>query len=257
MPSEKHTVARRFGAAAAHYDQAAALQRRIGNDLLEQAAIRLKHGLHGKTVLDIGSGSGHFSRLLKQAGATVWALDIAEGMLRHSAGRHSADAYLLADAESLPLADNSVDVCFSNLAVQWCDFARSLAEMRRVCRSDGLIALSTLADGSLWQLKQAWQHVDDAPHVNRFAALPFLQQHSAVLAQPELICRDYTEYYPGLNELLRDLKNIGANHVSGRSGGLMGKQRWQQFCQAYAALCDSDGRWPLTYRAALLLASPG
>lgn len=65
--------------------------------------------------------------------------------------------WLVADAESLPFPSDSFDVVFSNLMVQWCDDPRTVfAECRRVLRPGGRLVLSTLLEGTLTELKQAW-----------------------------------------------------------------------------------------------------
>ena len=105
MPSEhKQHIARAFSQAAATYDDAAALQRQVGTRLLHLLEQRHQSNLAGQTVLDIGAGSGHFSRIMQEKGACVLALDLAEGMLRRVHAQQRAAACLLADAEALPLA---------------------------------------------------------------------------------------------------------------------------------------------------------
>ncbi|MDO5058415.1 MAG: malonyl-ACP O-methyltransferase BioC [Neisseria sp.] len=252
MPHDKRQIARAFGQAAAQYDAAAEIQRRIGSLLMERLENRFSDGLNGKTVLDIGAGSGWFSQQLAEKNAAVIALDLAEGMLRHIRSRSPEQPCILADAEALPLADNSIDACFSSLAVQWCDLASSLAEMQRVTRKGGVVAVSTLAEGSLAQLKQAWQSADNTPHVNTFLPVSEIERIAAPF-NAEVVPLTLTQHFHTLNDLLGSLKNIGANHVGGRKNGLTGKTRWQRFSQAYAALRDADDRYPLDYRAVLIL----
>lgn len=250
MPYDKRQIARNFSAAAERYDRAADIQRESGRLLMAHAGRPFADGLHGKTLLDIGAGSGHFSRLHRSAGAEVYALDLAEGMLRHIRRHSPALNCILADAEQLPLADNSTDICFSNLAVQWCSLERALAEMRRITRPGGTIAVSTLADGSLSQLKQAWQAADRSEHVNTFLDADGIQ---AAAGHADVRLHKLTARFPDLRELLHSLKTIGANHVGKRSGGLTGKHRWQRFAQAYETFRDADGLYPLDYRVATII----
>lgn len=257
MPSEnaKQRIARAFSRAAASYDNAAELQRHTGNRLLALWQQRYSDGLKHKRALDIGAGSGWFSREMRKAGADVCALDLAEGMLRHIRTRRHADNCLLADAEALPLADNSINLCFSNLAVQWCgNLAQAAAEMQRVTRSGGSVAVATVSAGSLWQLRQAWQAADNAPHVNRFLNEADIRAAFACFGAPEVRTETCTQTFDSLPDLLRSLKSIGANHVSDRNGGLTGKARWQRFCDAYEALRDENNKLPLDYRITYIIA---
>lgn len=69
----------------------------------------------------------------------------------------------------LPLATATFDLAWSNLAVQWCgNLSTALRELYRVVRPKGVVAFTTLVQGSLPELHQAWQAVDERPHANRF-----------------------------------------------------------------------------------------
>lgn len=258
MPSEtphKQQIARAFSQAAATYDAAAALQREVGSRLLAMLEARFSDGLHGKTILDIGAGSGWFGKEMQARGATVIALDLAEGMLRHTARHRRAACCLLADAERLPLADNSVDACFSSLAVQWCDLSAAAAEMRRVTRNGGTVAAATVGEGSLHQLGGAWRAADSDAHTNPFLGEAEIRRAFGCFAHTQTETRTHTQTFADLQDLLGSLKNIGANHVGNRENkGLTGKRRWQRFCAAYETLRRPDGLLPLDYRIAYILA---
>nr|MBP9956780.1 malonyl-ACP O-methyltransferase BioC [Pseudomonas sp.] len=164
---DKRQVAASFSRAAASYDSVAELQRAVGAELLA----RLPAGLAPSRWVDLGSGTGHFSRALAarfpQASGT--AVDIAEGMLRHARPLGGASRFVCGDAERLPLATASHDLIFSSLALQWCaDFAAVLAEARRVLAPGGVLAFSSLCVGTLQELQGSWQAVDGFVHVNRF-----------------------------------------------------------------------------------------
>lgn len=78
--------------------------------------------------------------------------------------------WLNADAEQLPVPDNSTDLIFSNLMIQWSTRPELvLAECQRILKPGGILAISTLLAGTLEELKQAWAYADPGrPHVNRF-----------------------------------------------------------------------------------------
>jgi len=163
----KQAVADAFSRAAGHYENAAQLQRDVGEHLLSMVAEQ--HQSAGDRVLDAGCGTGYFSRRWRDMGKQVTALDLSQGMLDMASALNSADSYIPGDIERLPLADQSVDICYSNLAVQWCNaLPRALEEMHRVTRIGGLVVFSTLAEGSLGELAAAWMKVDGRRHVNQF-----------------------------------------------------------------------------------------
>lgn len=240
----KKAVADAFSRAAHSYEGAAELQRQTGETLM--ALADAQGATLGRQVLDAGCGTGYFSRRWRDKGKNVTALDLSEGMLQRARELHSADQYLPGDIEHLPLGDNSVDLSFSNLAVQWCNaLPRALQELVRVTRPGGIVLFSTLAEGSLLELSQAWMRVDGRPHVNKFltpdkiaeACTPFT--HHVEFSQ-------HTALFPDVMSLLRSLKGIGATHIKGgRLGGLGGRERLASLDKNYVR---QDGQLPLTYR---------
>ncbi|MDO7667793.1 MAG: malonyl-ACP O-methyltransferase BioC [Pseudomonadota bacterium] len=258
---KKHLVARSFGNAAAHYDDVAVLQRQTGDELLDRLSLVT---LQPKRVLDLGVGTGRNLTLLakRYPNAQLLALDIAPAMLQQARQRYQKVSgikrwlpysnmpfYLAGDAEELPLADNSVDLVFANLALQWCDPRMSFAEIQRVLRPDGLLMFTTLGPDTLRELRQAWAEVDDYPHVNMFYDMHDVGEAmmAAGLAEPVLDTDRYTLTYDSAMALMKDLKVLGARNVnSGRRRGLTGKNTIKQVGDAYEPF-RRDGVLPATY----------
>ncbi|MNG59711.1 Malonyl-[acyl-carrier protein] O-methyltransferase [compost metagenome] len=239
-PVNKQAVASAFSRAAGSYDAAAVLQRDVGERLLGMGA---EH--RGERLLDAGCGTGHFSRRWRELGKQVTALDLAPGMLAFARRQQAADHYLLGDIENVPLPAAAVDICFSSLVVQWCsDLPRALAELYRVTRPGGLILFSTLAEGSLAELGDAWQQVDGERHVNDF--LPLAQIDAACAGyRHRLETERKTLHYPDVMALMRSLKGIGATHLhQGREAGLLSRRRLAALQAAYPR---RGGEFPLSY----------
>jgi len=94
-------------------------------------------------ILDVGCGSG---RLLRAAHrrwpkARLFGVDPSAGMVE--AGKRITPAELhLTGAESIPLADASIDLAFSTIAFHhWADPAQGLREVARVLRPGGHFVL--------------------------------------------------------------------------------------------------------------------
>lgn len=156
----KQSIARGFGGASATYDGASRLQKIMGNAMLaEFAGIPVP-----ESILDLGCGTGWFCQKLaeKYPDSVITGADLSPGMLAEAFKRNpGAVHWLCSDAEQLPLADNSVDLIFSNLMIQWSTRpAMVLRECRRILRPGGRLAISTLLDGTLSELKQAWAEAD-------------------------------------------------------------------------------------------------
>lgn len=249
---DKRQVAASFSRAAASYDSVAELQRAVGAELLA----RLPAGLAPSRWVDLGSGTGHFSRALAarfpQASGT--AVDIAEGMLRHARPLGGASRFVCGDAERLPLATASHDLIFSSLALQWCaDFAAVLAEARRVLAPGGVLAFSSLCVGTLQELQGSWQAVDGFVHVNRFRRFEDYRAlcEACGLEVVELATERRVLHYADLRQLTFELKALGAHNLNpGRPGGLTGRARVRALVEAYERFRDEHGlpaSWQVVY----------
>lgn len=246
---DKRQVAASFSRAAASYDSVAELQRAVGGALLDSLP---KH-FAPERWLDLGCGTGYFSRQLAQRfpASSGLAMDIAEGMLQHAQPLGGARYFAAGDAERLPLADGCLDLVFSSLAMQWCgDFAAVLAEARRVLRPGGLLVFSSLCVGTLQELRDSWQEVDGFVHVNRFREF---QRYQALcgasgLTPLQLERRPRTLHFPDLRSLTHELKALGAHNLNpGRPGGLTGRARMLALIDAYERRRDDAGL-PVTYQ---------
>lgn len=233
---DKRWVAKSFSRAAASYDSAARLQRQVGSKLL--ARLPPVSGV----LVDLGSGTGHFLSELKRANpdAELIALDIAEGMLQHSRRQGCpAEGWVCADAEALPLAEASVAACYSSLAIQWCeDYGRLFAELERSLRPGGIVCLSTLTEGTLAELRRAWQAVDGYVHVNRFVAMAQVRRALEEAGFVDIdICEETVVLHcADLRALSAELKALGAHNVNtGRPRGLTGRQRLARLEAVYEA----------------------
>ena len=249
---ERGEVRRAFDRAAATYDAAAELQRRVRDELLS----RLDYvKLEPAAVLDLGAGTGHAALALKRRypASTVLAVDLAESMLREARRRQTLFRRfqrVCADAAALPLRSASVELVFSSLMLQWCDVPDGVfAECRRVLRPGGLLSFTTFGPDTLVELRRAWAAADDGVHVSRF-----LDMHDvgdalvrAGFAEPVMDVDRVTLTYAEVRDLMRDLKAIGAhNAASGRRRGLTGRSTFARVVDAYERE-RRDGRLPATY----------
>ena len=255
---DKKQVRRAFSKAAPDYDATAVMQREVCARMLE----RLDYiKLQPARILDAGSGTGRGTRQLAQRypASQMIALDIAIGMLQTARGRSGwwqklfggeKQLQVCADVEALPLAANSVEMVWSNLALQWCnDLPETFAELHRVLKVDGLLMFSTFGPDTLKELRQAFSGVDEHNHLNRFADMHDIGDmlmHSG-FAEPVMDMEMLTLTYDDVRGVLQDLKTIGAhNATAGRGQGLMGKNAWARLTENYERL-RRDGKLPATF----------
>ncbi|UCH87487.1 MAG: class I SAM-dependent methyltransferase [Dehalococcoidia bacterium] len=103
--------------------------------------------VRGKRVLDVASGVGYGADILKSAGAAeVVAIDRSPEAVKYGKKHHSRyqPAYVVGDAESLPVRSSQFDVVVSFETIEHVpDYQRFLAEVKRALRQDGLCIVST------------------------------------------------------------------------------------------------------------------
>lgn len=240
MAVNKQAVAAAFGRAAQSYARHDELQRLSADCLLAQLG-----DINPARVIDAGCGPGAMSRYWRAQGCDVTALDLSPAMLAEARQQQSAARYVTGDIEALPLADATFSLAWSNLAVQWCDDLRqAVGELRRVTEPGGNIAFTTLADGSLPELNQAWRALDSLPHANRF--LPATEIEQALRDWPLRCGIDtVTLWFADAASALRSLKGIGATHLhAGRQQGLT-RGKLQRLQEAWP---QQQGKFPLTYQ---------
>lgn len=95
----------------------------------------------GRHVLELGAGTGKFTRLIVPTGATVTAVEPVAAM--RAALERSCPSVTVVDgtAESIPLPAASVDSVVAAQAFHWFDGERALAEIHRVLRPSGRLML--------------------------------------------------------------------------------------------------------------------
>jgi malonyl-CoA O-methyltransferase len=255
---DKKMMRRSFSRAAAGYDATAVLQREVCTRMLERLDyIKMKPA----RLLDAGSGTGWGGRQLaaKYPDAQIIALDIAIGMLQTAQSRSGwwkklfgggRQMAVCGDVEALPLAPNSIEMVWSNLAVQWCnDLPATFVELHRVLKVEGLLMFSTLGPDTLKELRLAFNGVDGHNHLNRFADMHDVGDMlvQAGFSEPVMDMEYMTLTYDDVRGVLQDLRGIGAhNATQGRGQGLMGKNAFARLLENYEKL-RREGKLPATY----------
>jgi SAM-dependent methyltransferase len=105
-------------------------------DAVAWLAVRCRLG-PGRTVVDLGAGTGKLTRLLPATGARVIAVEPIAEMRALIEEVEALDG----TAEAIPLADGAADAVVVAQAFHWFDHARALPELHRVLAPDGRLGL--------------------------------------------------------------------------------------------------------------------
>ena len=127
------------------------------SDAIEHCVLRL-NPKPGERILDLSTGTGWTSRVVARRGASVVGVDIASGLLQAARQKARAEGlpieYRIGDAESLPFSEGEFDAVVSTFGIMFASRPEAAAaELARVCRAGGRIALTTwTADSNLFRM---------------------------------------------------------------------------------------------------------
>ncbi len=226
-------------------------------------------------VLDAGCGEGDDLAEMRQAfpSSNLIAVDASWEMLTAGQSRQTSiqtsmrrllgkwlpgrsgpsdrlDAKLVCgDFANLPLASNSVDLIWSNLALHWHPQPdRVFFEWRRVLNVNGLLMFSCFGPDTLKELRTAFSRTGKTAHI-----LPFVDMHDfgdmlvhAGFSTPVMDMETITVTYADVDKLIMDVRAFGGNPLATRSKGLLGKGPWSQI-RTELENTRSSGKLPLTF----------
>jgi len=181
----------------------------------------------------------------------VLALDFARAMLRAGRPRwrffqRDSPLCVNADFARLPLAAQSVELVWSNMALHWAaDPLAALREFHRVLAVEGLLMFSTLGPDTLAELRSA----AGAARVHPFADMHDLGDMlvAAGFAEPVMDMERVTLVYADGDALLADLRASGQTcALTGRARGLAGRGFLANL-QARLAAQQHGGKLPVSY----------
>ncbi|MFJ4922226.1 class I SAM-dependent methyltransferase [Streptomyces sp. NPDC088725] len=136
MPTTNRALS--FDAVADQYDSARPGYPPALLDAVEELTAR---PLQGSRVFDIGAGTGIATRLLRERGARVTAVEPGPGMAARLRRSLPGVPLVRGLGDALPLAGGCADLLTYAQSWHWTDPARSVPEALRVLRPGGALAL--------------------------------------------------------------------------------------------------------------------
>ena len=249
-----------FNKASALYEDSAVLQQHV----LEEMFLRLKLLKNNPdNILDLGCGPGNAGPDLKDTYKPhdLIYLDFAYDMLKKAEEKNrdhflktfskkTAQQFICADMEAIPLVENSIDMVWSNLSLQWCnDLDRVFVQIEKILTSNGLFIFSTFGPSTLHELRASLASFSQHSHVNQFIDMHDIGDAliRCGFSDPVLDVDVYTLTYSTFKDIMYDLKHIGArNALQGRAKGMTGKgflYQLEKFYEVYR----TNKKLPATY----------
>src|SRR5215210_2451245 len=127
-----------FGRIAAEYDD---VRPDYDPEALRRAEEVLGLSAHSACVVDLAAGSGKLTRPLARRFREVVAVEPNDAMRAVLAGRSAGIKVVAGTAERMPLPDDFADAVFVGDAFHWFDGPAAVAELERVLRPHGGVAL--------------------------------------------------------------------------------------------------------------------
>lgn len=241
---------KQFDQSASFYPAGAVINQEIGARLIEH----VNHlELSPKRILGIGCGTGNnaFEVTAVFPGAQIIGIDYSLPMLHKATRNHHVHHFINAQGTQLPIASESIDMVFINMTMLWIEDLDTLfKEVKRILIPGGIFLFATLGPGSLFELKESWQAVDDLAHVHEFVEMQelgdLLMRH-----QFENVVMDLDQivfHYGELSQLAQDLtNNCLRNNLRHRKKSLTTPRQWKMVADYYQRFFSRSNQIPATF----------
>jgi len=178
----------------------------------EKTMLGLLPDPRGKTVLDLGCGTGRYARILNERGAAcVIATDLSPDMLARADKQYAS--FILSNLTQLPFTNYAFDLIVCGLAIGHIENLEcALSEIARVLKRGATLLYS---DFHPLGYLAGWQREFNGRNGKRYA----VKHHAHLYADHDAACRaaglqitamqepiigrDITENFPGSDELYR------------------------------------------------------
>lgn len=166
--------------------------------------LSLLNARKNEVILDIGCGSGVYTKELIKKGSKVTAIDIAETYLSQTkklVGRTKRLQLVAADATKLPFKRNTFDkVLFTEVIEHIPQYEKSLREIHRVIKPNGTVTISTPSRFSplniAYEIKRKINRYSYNEHIHEFTPGEFLRLIQKYFVVEKFVFTNFFFPYP-------------------------------------------------------------
>jgi len=214
-------IGRNFSRVAHYYDDYCAVQNKSGTELIGRIT-----GDGYRRILDIGCGTGNFTKLLAERFdlASITAVDISPEMvgLAQEKLKDLRIEFVVGDAEVVDLS-GQFDLISSNAALQWFGKIETvLARCRALLEEGGMIAFSAFGPDTFKELGESIRRLyGDYATISASGFADKVQIRRGLrtnFSQADVEEVSYREDYPSLRALLESIRYTGTRGSGVTSG---------------------------------------
>ena len=221
-------------------------------------------------IVDAGCGPGNSLHLLaaRYPQASIIGVDQCAPFIEHCQSQFVSKglksimeklkgrqgfSFLLADMATMPIAPESVDMVWSNLALHWHQQPHDvIREWRRVLSNSGLAMFSCLGPGTFREVRSAVAAAGIQTQTMQFVDM---HDFGDILLEngfmdPVMDQEVITLTYRTVDALLKDVRGLGGNPSEARGDGLKGREWYKRLREALEAGRGEDGLLRLSLEVA-------
>lgn len=238
---DKISIGTNFEKTYITYDSTADVQNRLA-ELLVSGLSSLKREF--ENVLEIGSGAGRLSSLIQKrfSPGNLTLIDLA------TIPPLKDVIYICGDAELITkeLSESNYDLVISGSALQWMHSpAKILRQAYRIIEPKGVLAFTTYIEDNF---KEIYQLTGNSLLYYSAPEWEAMVSNAGFRIEKKEIIESTLEF-EDLNSLFSHLRHTGVNSLGGKSKGVGDLRKMMRKYE------KKDDRYPLTYRALLIIAT--
>ncbi len=236
ISTDKSIIKNNFSKSAGYYDKYCMIQDACAAELIKRAKGRCP-----KNILDIGCGTGNYTKLLydKFPQARIRAVDVSDKMIEVARRKFPDETidFIVHDAQVMFLKEK-FDLITSNAAFQWfSDFKSCLLRYKGMLSDNGMILFSCFGPITFYELARALKKLDSENSLLPPESFTKREELNKALKRffkkVNIEEKIFEEKNESLVELLKKIKYTGTRGNGPKRGGFWTKGKMNRLEKIY------------------------